>query len=339
MVTAARGSTWNTVTNLGFINVKDTPYGAVGDGTTNDTAAFVAALATGYPVYVPPGTYSVTTLSVASLATLFGCGPLSIIKLRNSTNAALLSLSGAAGVVLDNLSVDGNKANQTGAGVHGISILSASSGVDIREVYIYNTLGNGINVKGVSTDITITNGGINGFVGSGIVVEDALRVAINNPNIYSSDAAAYPGDGIALAPAAVGDLVTGVRITGGCIRSVVGRGVAAVGSGGQNVTNSSVTGTYIKSNTSHGVHILTAKQLTVSGVISTLNGGDGFRLEGNTIQSNIIGGIADTNTGYGAREVTSGSTPDYNGFIGCKAVSNVASNVITKLGTNSTIVT
>jgi hypothetical protein len=39
----------------GVANVRD--YGAVGDGTTNDAAAFVAAAATGLTVYAPAGTY------------------------------------------------------------------------------------------------------------------------------------------------------------------------------------------------------------------------------------------------------------------------------------------
>ena len=37
------------------VNVKD--FGAVGDGVTDDTAAFNAAIATGKPVYAPSGTY------------------------------------------------------------------------------------------------------------------------------------------------------------------------------------------------------------------------------------------------------------------------------------------
>ncbi len=38
-----------------FVSVKD--FGAVGDGVTNDTAAFAAALAASFNVYIPPGTY------------------------------------------------------------------------------------------------------------------------------------------------------------------------------------------------------------------------------------------------------------------------------------------
>jgi hypothetical protein len=50
---------------LGFFNIMD--YGAVGDGSTNDTNAIIAAIdaagaAGGGVVYVPPGTYSTSSL-------------------------------------------------------------------------------------------------------------------------------------------------------------------------------------------------------------------------------------------------------------------------------------
>lgn len=56
-----------------FVSVKD--YGAVGDDSTDDTAAFTAAMATGKNVYVPVGTYRVTTtISVSAGQKLVGSG-------------------------------------------------------------------------------------------------------------------------------------------------------------------------------------------------------------------------------------------------------------------------
>jgi len=53
------------------VSVKD--FGAVGDGTTDDTAAIQAALNSGYPVYVPAGTYIINgTLTGATNLTLKG---------------------------------------------------------------------------------------------------------------------------------------------------------------------------------------------------------------------------------------------------------------------------
>lgn len=47
------------------INLKD--MGAVGDGTTDDSTAFAAAIATGKPIFAPPGTYLINTGASATL--------------------------------------------------------------------------------------------------------------------------------------------------------------------------------------------------------------------------------------------------------------------------------
>lgn len=69
-------------------NVK--AYGATGDGTTDDTAAFVAcALATdttGGIIHVPLGTYIVSQFTISSRTVVQGCGIGSMLKLKNSTN-------------------------------------------------------------------------------------------------------------------------------------------------------------------------------------------------------------------------------------------------------------
>lgn len=339
MVTKASGSAWNTYPNLGYINVKDTPYGAQGNGTTDDTAAVTSALAvTGVPVFFPPGTYLLQTLAIPSGKIIFGCGPATILKLRNSTNAPLFTTYNNSEIVLRDFAVDGNKAGNTGSGIDGFH-LSGGDHISLEKLFIYNTLGAGIRILGGLQYASILFPRITGNVGNGITIENASELDIQTPHIYTSDASAYPGDGIALAPAATTDSISQVRIAGGTITGCAGRGLAVVGNGSQNVLNVSAVGTHFSANISHGFHAVTASQLTLSACISKGNGGDGFRLEGNTTQSLIAGGIADTNTGYGMREVVSGSTPDYNGFIGCKAIANTASNVITKVGTHSTIVT
>lgn len=55
-------------------NVRD--YGAVGDGSTEDSTAFKNALATGRDVYVPKGVYKITALNLSPVAgqTIFGDG-------------------------------------------------------------------------------------------------------------------------------------------------------------------------------------------------------------------------------------------------------------------------
>ena len=85
------------------VSVKD--FGAKGDGTTDDVAAFTLALATGKSVYVPDGTYILSspiyvtglfnaTRGVYAGGTLVGSGSATIIKAASSYSAAFLILVG-----------------------------------------------------------------------------------------------------------------------------------------------------------------------------------------------------------------------------------------------------
>jgi len=70
-----------------FVSVKD--FGAVGDGSTNDYAAFNNALATEKAIYIPAGTYVIgTTLDIDDKnVTMFGDGErLSILKFTGTGN-------------------------------------------------------------------------------------------------------------------------------------------------------------------------------------------------------------------------------------------------------------
>lgn len=60
------------------VSVKD--FGAIGDGFADDTAAFIAATATGNPVFVPftQNFYSVSALSADQIKSLFGPGTVKI---------------------------------------------------------------------------------------------------------------------------------------------------------------------------------------------------------------------------------------------------------------------
>ena len=72
------------------VSVKD--FGAVGDGTTDDTAAIQAAItaSANKSVYFPSGTYVATTLTVSNPCRLFGEG---IIKKTTAASSALLTLN------------------------------------------------------------------------------------------------------------------------------------------------------------------------------------------------------------------------------------------------------
>jgi len=86
-----------------FENVKAEAYGAVGDGTTDDSAAiaaaFTAAATSGRIVFFPPGTYRVTsTRSWANGISMLGCGPDKSIILIDHASAALFSSAAVTSV-------------------------------------------------------------------------------------------------------------------------------------------------------------------------------------------------------------------------------------------------
>jgi hypothetical protein len=117
--------------NLLAYNVKD--FGAVGDGSHDDTAAITAAMSaasSGGEVHFPGGTYITTTQTLLAKVHLRGAGiEATIIKLKNGANADLFSAQtgsinlsaafgvGSAGTLynfgLYDMTLDGNKANQT----------------------------------------------------------------------------------------------------------------------------------------------------------------------------------------------------------------------------------
>jgi len=82
------------------INVKNAPYNARGDGTTDDTAAIKQAITTcpaGSAVYLPAGTYRLTsqlTIDRKSIV-LRGAGPTATFLKNETTSGSVIKLTGA----------------------------------------------------------------------------------------------------------------------------------------------------------------------------------------------------------------------------------------------------
>lgn len=71
-----------------IVSVRD--FGAVGNGVTNDAAAFTKALAAHDAVYVPPGTYRInSTITLTNGKTLYGAGIDSVIAASNTSFDAI----------------------------------------------------------------------------------------------------------------------------------------------------------------------------------------------------------------------------------------------------------
>ncbi len=159
--TPVNPTNWNTLVN-GINGLKDTyskeyifdvkheDFGAKGDGITDDNAsiqlAINAASILGGTVFIPPGTYLVTGLLVASNVNYIGTGWNSILKLKDSSNESILvhaNTSNVNNIRIANLAFDGNKANNTS----GSAISFGGQNIVVEGCYFHDMPHAGVNIE------------------------------------------------------------------------------------------------------------------------------------------------------------------------------------------------
>ena len=174
------------------VSVKD--FGAVGNGTTDDTAAIQAAItaAANKSVYFPSGTYVATTLTVSSPCRLFGEG---IIKKTTAASSALLTLNtndvDIEGLEFRGASFDAMPASvvflDTAIKVYGASSVSPYRRFNITNVKVNGFAGFAMDIRW-SEDVTITGCQIRYCGYAGILFESIVRGVIANNRISFIDA-------------------------------------------------------------------------------------------------------------------------------------------------------
>src|SRR5258708_7629268 len=145
-------------------NIKS--YGALGNGATDDSAsiqsAINAAQTNGGVVYFPVGTYLVGTSPTVSTGKIIlaGDGADSILKIKASTKANALLVTGTSYVQIKGLYIDGNLANVDTSGtayttICGIRVYN-STNVIIEDCCATNCYYGGI-VLGNCTHVMVRN--------------------------------------------------------------------------------------------------------------------------------------------------------------------------------------
>lgn len=241
-------------------NVKD--YGALGNGSADDTAAINLAItaantAGGGVVYVPQGTYMVSAISNAGIAT----GVSSIIMLDNvhlvidgtikvKNNAygagafygAIRSLdTGLSNASITGVgTINGNKANQTASVQCSNIYLTCSFNVVVDGIYSVNANGMGIQLVPVTgsthTACAVQNCFVNNVTNIGIQVshglygnisENRITTCVNNCiDIYGDDGSVSPDNGImSINGNTVGSGLVGVFVETSKRVSVVGNAI------------------------------------------------------------------------------------------------------------------
>ena len=215
-ISYTQGGTGSITTNVQAklqqtVSVKD--FGAVGDGTTNDTAAIQAALNTGNSVYFPKGTYVISSaLTPISNQKIYGAGQQNTIISQTSASSNGFTIINKSFVELRDMTVQNTASTPTGKGIyiqgggncfvtqilvqsffHGFNFNSTGS-LQINRCYSTTNLSHGflLNTNGstASVNIWIRDCYSTANTGDGIAVVglvtgiylDTLELALNTAN-------------------------------------------------------------------------------------------------------------------------------------------------------------
>lgn len=192
------------VNNVAAVEHSVTRYGAVGDGIADDTVAVQAAIDAGGVTVFPTGTYLTGRLTLRHATVLRGVNSgtynntftdaqRSRIRLKNAANDHLLYIPVTSNrVMISGLEIDGNKANQTTTGIHGIFFADDTAQNEaqaiIERVYIHDANGEGLRVGAWRQAVHVTDviSNFNGTHGMNIVGTDCIITRpICGDNAYS----------------------------------------------------------------------------------------------------------------------------------------------------------
>jgi len=289
-------------THYGRYNVRD--YGAVGDGTTDDTISLQATInaanaAGGGVVFIPKGTYLTTGIIVSSNnIKIEGQGRTSIIK--HSTTTIALMITTCSGITLSDFAVVCTGGSGTQSAIY-CNVLTNSI---INRLYIDSPGYDGIQLLSNCVGVTVTDNVVIGCGDDGINIGAQPSNPTRNCTVSNNTIANCGSDGIHFSEdsednAAVGNTIRDcnggislykcrrVLIAGNAIDNCTTYGILTPGSGNTNFTiagnminggtrgidirnasvNYAITGNIIVAPANYGIVISEYAQLSVNGII------------------------------------------------------------------------
>lgn len=172
-------------------------YGAKGDGTTDNTAAFAAArdaAGVGGIVLVPSGTYIQNSLTLNKANQTWIVDANATIKVSNGSTSSVIVINAANITITGGGTIDGNESNVSSGGVAGIYTNSSScTDLMLDKIKIKNIKGYGVQAFGSRTKIkncSFTNCGTISGGASALIIQpsgsDIHDITVDNNEIDNS---------------------------------------------------------------------------------------------------------------------------------------------------------
>lgn len=283
----AKGSPW--------FDVK--AYGAVGDGSTDDTtainSAITAASAAGGIVFIPAGTFISSQVVMKSNVWLRGAGRnVTTLKLKAASNQSLVVLSAATtqDTLLTDLTLEGNATNQSAGNWHGLNYDNTGQVTlrrnTVERVYATHCKGDGFHFEA-------------GFSGEGPQTDliayfnDRHGIYVGIPDLFFTniDVGQSGKQGINIATGNV-HFTASKSWFSGRLDTANGEGFYSTGNRTQ------ITGAEAQDNAGAGFSFLNTTEVTAVGLVADSNGtgstAAGIKLDGVT-NSTIVGTTFDRN--------------------------------------------
>lgn len=272
-----------------------------------DPASAVSGARKSGKVYLFAGTYTITaSIQVRNNTTLAGAGAGTIITIPNSHNTAINALTNyttggnGTGIIIQDLKLDGNKANNTTGNMYGLYLNGVGStgttstsvlGAKISNIWSNNWRNGGIYL-GSTASSTITNVTAQGSSSMGILVSGSSN------NIFSNNTLVANGHGFYLNASAANNTFTG--------NYIAGNGTTGIDLEANTTANTISNNKFIDNgnNDNNAIYLVTSTNNIITGnvisdstatnsnyAINITNAGS----TGNTISNNSIGSTATIN--------------------------------------------
>lgn len=264
-----------------LVNVKT--FGAIGDGTTDDTLAInnaINSINKGV-IFVPRGTYLLSgPINLKSDIVLIGEGNATTFKVKDNININdnIIKIVNASNVTLSNFGVDGNRANQDETIYTQYAVfVSNTQNVTVDNLNVYNANGVGIQIY-ASNNCTVFNCKSHGNRYHGYECEQCVNCVFDTSYGYNN-----ARHGIFISPGEVGG--TGSinnTIVNCCFNGNTQYGVAfAVDAQGISIglsKNNVVENCQINGNGYYGISIYRVDNCVINGNNITNNGAFGIQV-------------------------------------------------------------